>query len=85
MYSWHTIFDHYFCVDSKTLSEEQREKLFETINSATDLLGWKVEILSPNDISNAMLQRLAASFMVSTPDLKPTLATTSEDSRGSSH
>ena len=45
-------------VDSKTLSEEQREKLFGGISTASDLLGWKTEILSPNDISNAMLQRL---------------------------
>ena len=42
--------------DSKTLNEEQREKLFEMINTA-EYLGWKVEILSPSHISNAMLQR----------------------------
>ena len=42
--------------DSKTLNEEQREKLFEMINTA-EYLGWKVEILSPTHISNSMLQR----------------------------
>lgn len=43
--------------DSKVLNEEQREKLFAAINSAEELVGWKVEILSPNRISTAMLQR----------------------------
>jgi ribonuclease H2 subunit A len=42
--------------DSKTLNEEQREKFFEMINTA-EYLGWKVEVLSPNHISNCMLQR----------------------------
>lgn len=46
----------FFVADSKVLNEEQREKLFELINTA-EYLGWKVEILSPNHISNSMLQR----------------------------
>lgn len=54
----HSCNQQFTFVDSKTLSEEQREKLFGGISTASDLLGWKTEILSPNDISNAMLQRL---------------------------
>ena len=46
-----------FYVDSKQLSEKQRDELFGCIRSYSDLLGWKAEILSPNDISNGMLQR----------------------------
>ena len=48
----HSVFE----ADSKVLSEEKREELFRCIDSS-HLLGWKVEILSPNDISNCMLQR----------------------------
>ncbi|XP_021361251.1 ribonuclease H2 subunit A-like [Mizuhopecten yessoensis] len=44
--------------DSKTLTEEQREKIFERMDKETDtLLGWVVEILSPTYISNSMLSR----------------------------
>ena len=46
----------FLVTDSKVLKEEQREKLFEMINT-TEYLGWKVEILSPNHISNSMLLR----------------------------
>ncbi|KAG1659847.1 Ribonuclease H2 subunit A [Nymphon striatum] len=43
--------------DSKTLSEEMREKLFSNLNSESKFIGWKAEILSPNYISNSMLKR----------------------------
>lgn len=43
--------------DSKTLSEEQRDELFSKLNAAGDCLGWIVNILSPNYISNSMLRR----------------------------
>ncbi|RUS79987.1 hypothetical protein EGW08_012252 [Elysia chlorotica] len=43
--------------DSKTLTEEQRDNIFSEINSALDLLGWMVEILSPAYISRSMLRR----------------------------
>ena len=43
--------------DSKTLSEEQREEMFEKIQQASDQLGWIVDILSPNCISTSMLRR----------------------------
>lgn len=43
--------------DSKTLSEDQREELFKKIADASDRIGWIVDILSPNFISNSMLRR----------------------------
>jgi len=43
--------------DSKTLNEEQREDLFKKIADASDRIGWIVDVLSPNFISNAMLRR----------------------------
>ena len=47
----------FFPIDSKVLSEEKRDELFKVISLRKELLGWKVEIISPNYISNAMLQR----------------------------
>ncbi|ESP00443.1 hypothetical protein LOTGIDRAFT_200807 [Lottia gigantea] len=43
--------------DSKTLSEEQRDSMFEKIKEASDVVGWIVEILPPTYISNSMLRR----------------------------
>ncbi|KAM4749579.1 ribonuclease H2 subunit A [Rhinophrynus dorsalis] len=43
--------------DSKTLSEAEREKLFEKLNAASDFIGWALHILSPNVISTSMQQR----------------------------
>eukprot|EP00058_Branchiostoma_floridae_P006846 XP_002592334.1 hypothetical protein BRAFLDRAFT_285333 [Branchiostoma floridae] len=43
--------------DSKTLTEEQREKLFEAIAGAGEFMGWTIHILAPNAISNCMLRR----------------------------
>ncbi|XP_054766033.2 ribonuclease H2 subunit A-like [Lytechinus pictus] len=43
--------------DSKTLNEEQREALMKKIQDASDHMGYKIEILSPNFIANAMLRR----------------------------
>lgn len=45
------------CADSKTLSEDQREKLFEKLDSLGDFVGWAVEVISPNVICNSMLRR----------------------------
>lgn len=42
--------------DSKVLSEAKREEIFGAIVSHQQLLGWKVDILSPNFISNSMLK-----------------------------
>ncbi|XP_028679191.1 ribonuclease H2 subunit A [Erpetoichthys calabaricus] len=43
--------------DSKTLSEDEREKLFAKLSEANSYIGWAIQILSPNSISTSMLQR----------------------------
>ncbi|CAL9700351.1 unnamed protein product [Knipowitschia caucasica] len=43
--------------DSKTLSEDERENLFEKLDEAKSFIGWALQILSPNTISTSMLQR----------------------------
>ncbi|XP_073443522.1 ribonuclease H2 subunit A isoform X2 [Dendrobates tinctorius] len=43
--------------DSKTLSEAERERLFEKLDGALDFIGWTLHILSPNVISTSMQQR----------------------------
>ncbi|XP_002734939.1 ribonuclease H2 subunit A-like [Saccoglossus kowalevskii] len=48
--------------DSKTLSEEQREELFTKIYEANQVLGYKMEVLSPNIISNSMFRRTKCSL-----------------------
>ncbi|KAJ7371083.1 Ribonuclease H2 subunit A [Desmophyllum pertusum] len=44
-------------LDSKTLTEEQREKLFQIIDENKDFIGWAIDILSPNYLSKSMLRR----------------------------
>eukprot|EP00040_Diaphanoeca_grandis_P002986 m.23331 g.23331 ORF g.23331 m.23331 type:complete len:393 (+) comp14176_c0_seq1:79-1257(+) len=41
--------------DSKQLSEDQRDNLWEVIKKNDDFLGWIISILSPQDISMSML------------------------------
>lgn len=43
--------------DSKTLTEEKRELLFEIIDRNNDFIGWMLDIISPNTLSNNMLRR----------------------------
>ncbi|XP_055079415.1 ribonuclease H2 subunit A [Periophthalmus magnuspinnatus] len=43
--------------DSKTLTEAERENLFEKLDEAKSFIGWALQILSPNTISTSMLQR----------------------------
>ncbi|CAH3036999.1 unnamed protein product [Porites lobata] len=43
--------------DSKTLSEEQREELFKTVDENKEFIGWAINILSPNYLSKSMLKR----------------------------
>lgn len=45
------------CTDSKAISEKKREEIFELINNQKHKLGWAVDVLSPNLISNNMLKR----------------------------
>lgn len=44
-------------LDSKTLNEAEREALFEKLDEAKSYVGWALQVLSPNTISNSMLQR----------------------------
>ncbi|XP_058023115.1 ribonuclease H2 subunit A isoform X3 [Ahaetulla prasina] len=44
--------------DSKTLTETQREELFEKIDAAKEYVGWALHILSPNFISTSMQRRM---------------------------
>lgn len=46
--------------DSKTLTEAERENLFEKLDGAKSYIGWALQILSPNTISTSMLQRYFA-------------------------
>uniref|UniRef100_A0A7N8X7C3 Ribonuclease n=1 Tax=Mastacembelus armatus TaxID=205130 RepID=A0A7N8X7C3_9TELE len=43
--------------DSKTLTETERENLFQKLDEARSYVGWALQILSPNTISTSMLQR----------------------------
>lgn len=48
-------------LDSKTLTEAEREALFEKLDAAKSYVGWALQVLSPNTISNSMLQRYRTS------------------------
>lgn len=53
------------CADSKQLTEEQRELIFVNSNQkdySTESVGWAVDLISPNDISNSMLRRVKRSL-----------------------
>uniref|UniRef100_A0A3Q3KMT5 Ribonuclease n=1 Tax=Monopterus albus TaxID=43700 RepID=A0A3Q3KMT5_MONAL len=43
--------------DSKTLTEAERERLFQKLDESRNYVGWALQILSPNTISTSMLQR----------------------------
>lgn len=43
--------------DSKTLTEDQREQIFEIIHKNSDYIGWSLEVISPLYISNCMYKR----------------------------
>ncbi|XP_036334061.1 ribonuclease H2 subunit A isoform X1 [Rhagoletis pomonella] len=53
------------CADSKQLTEEKREVIFNEMNTAETpraCVGWAVEIISPNIISTSMLRRTKCSL-----------------------
>lgn len=53
------------CADSKQLTEEKREVIFDEIHSkeyARENIGWAVEVISPNTISMNMLKRSKTSL-----------------------
>ncbi|KAB0801917.1 hypothetical protein PPYR_04103 [Photinus pyralis] len=43
------------CADSKALTEAKRDEIFSNMCTSTDVIGWAVDIISPNRISNSML------------------------------
>ncbi|SPP79701.1 ribonuclease H2 subunit A [Drosophila guanche] len=53
------------CADSKQLTEEKRDIIFNEINTleyANSCMGWAVEIISPNVISTSMYRRAKCSL-----------------------
>ena len=53
------------CADSKQLTEEKRDIIFDDINTkeyANTCIGWAVEIISPNVISTSMFKRSKCSL-----------------------
>lgn len=53
------------CADSKQLTEEKREIIFNDMNTleyANSCIGWAVEIISPNVISTSMYRRTKCSL-----------------------
>jgi ribonuclease H2 subunit A len=43
-------------IDSKTLKEEKREELFETLKT-NDSIGWAVDVIDPRELSAKMLKK----------------------------
>lgn len=52
------------CADSKSLTEEKREVIFKNMCQETSNLGWAVDVISPNQISNCMLRRYGCPFIL---------------------
>lgn len=50
------------CADSKTLTEEERDTIFNKICDNHEEIGWIVEAISPNIISNSMYRRSKCSL-----------------------
>ncbi|XP_051161975.1 ribonuclease H2 subunit A [Leptopilina boulardi] len=50
------------CADSKSLTEEKRDAIFDQICEKNDEMGWAVDAISPNYISNCMYRRTKTSL-----------------------
>lgn len=50
------------CADSKSLTENQRDSIFDKICTENDKIGWAVEAISPNYIANSMYRRCKKSL-----------------------
>ncbi|VVC40714.1 Hypothetical protein CINCED_3A014268 [Cinara cedri] len=50
------------CADSKVLTENARDEIFDNINKQADILGWAVHIISPTTISNCSFRRQKCSL-----------------------
>lgn len=57
-----TLLDRLGCADSKALTEKIREKIFEDMCKNSNKIGWAVDVISPNSISNSMLGRTKTSL-----------------------
>jgi len=45
------------CADSKALTEQCRDGIFDGITEQAEILGWAVHIISPTTISNCSFMR----------------------------
>lgn len=45
------------CADSKSLTEDQRDSIFDKICKSREKMGWAVEVISPCVIANSMYRR----------------------------
>lgn len=52
------------CADSKALSEQARDDIFDNITKQADILGWAVHLISPTTISNCSFRRYLYEFML---------------------
>ncbi|XP_050420550.1 ribonuclease H2 subunit A [Adelges cooleyi] len=50
------------CADSKVLTEQARDDIFDGITKQNDVLGWAVHVISPNTISNCNFRRQKCSL-----------------------
>ncbi|CAL7942437.1 unnamed protein product [Xylocopa violacea] len=50
------------CADSKSLTEEKRDIIFDQICEQHETIGWAVDVISPNVIANSMYSRVKASL-----------------------
>ncbi|CAB0003315.1 unnamed protein product [Nesidiocoris tenuis] len=50
------------CDDSKALTEEKREKIFDQMGQLADKIGFEAKVIAPNYISNCMLRRVKTSL-----------------------
>ncbi|XP_021939676.1 ribonuclease H2 subunit A isoform X2 [Zootermopsis nevadensis] len=68
------------CADSKSLTEEKRELVFEKLCKETEYVGWAVEAIAPNSICNSMLRRQKHSLNQVAQDSTVGLITKAKDS-----
>lgn len=50
------------CADSKSLTEEKRDAIFDKICSNGETMGYSVDVISPNFIANSMYRRAKSSL-----------------------
>ena len=50
------------CADSKSLTEEKRDVIFDKICDNSDKMGWAIDSISPNFIANCMYRRSKTSL-----------------------